>query len=77
MKLLSAAGEIDDLELQPKFRLEVNGKLVCVYIADFRYFDPSTTTMIVEETKGYHTRDYKLKAKLFQALYPQFRYIVS
>ncbi len=31
------AGEILDLRLQPSFRCEINGKLICKYLADFQY----------------------------------------
>ena len=33
------AGEIKDLRFQPVFRCEINGRLICKYIADFQYMD--------------------------------------
>ena len=37
LKLLQSAGEIAELELQPKFKMTVNGVQVCTYIGDFSY----------------------------------------
>lgn len=37
LKLMVKAGEIRDLELQPKYPLIVNGQTVASYTADFRY----------------------------------------
>ena len=42
LKLMEQAGLIELLETQPVYRLEVNGKLICKYIADFEYFNPVT-----------------------------------
>ena len=43
------------------------GKLLereCAYIADFEYFDKQTGEMVVEDTKGFKTKDYTIKRKL-------------
>jgi len=65
LKLLEKAGEITDLELQPRFNLIVNGKKICAYIADFRYTSRDKT--IIEDVKGMRTPIYKLKKKLMKA----------
>lgn len=73
LKLRERAGEITDLELQPKFPCIVNGNKICVYKADFRYWDmldPENPERTVEDVKGYRTREYILKKKLVEALYP-------
>jgi hypothetical protein len=36
----------------------------CTYIADFVYTDCATGKLVVEDTKGYHTKDYIVKRKL-------------
>lgn len=64
--LLEKAGTIRDIELQPRFRLVVNGELICTYVADFRY--RSGGQVIVEDVKGFRTREYVLKRKLMKAL---------
>lgn len=66
--LLERAGEISRLELQPKYDCVVNGKKICTYKADFRYFDANGS--VVEDVKGMKTPVYRLKKKLVEALYP-------
>jgi hypothetical protein len=70
LKLLERLGEIRDLQLQPRFPLKVNGELVCTYVADFSYRDGKTGNWITEDTKGFRTDAYKIKAKLLKALNP-------
>jgi reverse gyrase len=67
LKLLQRIGEISDLELQPVFRFEVKGIVVCKYIADFAYRD-KRGCLIVEDVKGVRTAAFNIKAKLFRAL---------
>jgi hypothetical protein len=43
------------------------GKLIereCSYIADFVYTDTNTEKMVVEDTKGFRTKDFIIKRKL-------------
>ena len=68
LKLLESAGEIKDLELQPVYRCEVNGKLICRYIADFRYTSTKLGNVIIEDAKGVKTPAYRIKKKLTEAL---------
>lgn len=69
LKLLERAGEIENLTLQPRFRLEVNGKHVTTYVADFLYgLKGDASSLIVEDAKGFKTDAYKIKAKLFEAV---------
>ena len=68
LRLLERAGAIHGLELQPKFALKVNGKLVCNYIADFAYF--TGTSRVYEDSKGFKTPAYRIKKKLLMALNP-------
>lgn len=72
--LLEKAGAISELERQVKFELlpsqRVNGKVAeraVNYIADFTYYDlkaPSGQIYVVEDTKGFKTKDYILKRKM-------------
>lgn len=69
-KQLEKIGAIVDLQCQVRFPLVVNGKKIAVYIADFTYyFANNPGVLVVEDVKGYRTPVYKLKAKLFFALY--------
>jgi hypothetical protein len=66
-------GRITELRLQPRFKFEVNGRKICGYVADFHYFKDGVE--IIEDKKGYKTAEYKIKAELFQALYPQYTFL--
>lgn len=67
LKMLEKRGLIAGLALQPRFPLRVNGKLICTYVADFLYEEKGET--VVEDAKGFRTPEYKIKAKLFEAIY--------
>jgi hypothetical protein len=67
--MLGKAGEIADLELQPRFPIIVNGRKVCDYIADFQYYDLQQQRLITEDSKGMRTPVYRLKKKLVEAQY--------
>ena len=64
-----------EVRAQVPVKLEVNGKLICRYICDFvvTYADGRTEW---RETKGYDTATWKLKEKLFRAIYPERRLVV-
>ena len=74
LKLLEMAGEISNLELQPRFLLQEsfkkNGKIYrkIEYVADFKYIENGKT--IVEDVKGLQTDVFKIKHKLFEKKYP-------
>ena len=65
LALLETAGKISGLRTQVRYRLEVNGLLICTYVADFVYHEAGAE--VVEDAKGKRTGEYKLKAKLMQA----------
>lgn len=80
LTLLEKAGEINDLQRQVKFVLiptqrepdtkgkrggTIKGKVLereCAYIADFVYMENGER--VVEDTKGYKTKEYTIKRKL-------------
>lgn len=68
LKLLERSGQIGGLKLQVVFLLSVNGILVCRYIADFVYND-ANGNQVVEDCKGFKTREYELKRKLMKAVF--------
>jgi len=67
LKLLLKAGEISNLELQPKFAIEINEIPVFDYFADFSYLENGRA--IIEDAKGVRTALYKLKKKCVEAYY--------
>ena len=71
LKMLQLAGAIRGLELQVKYPLIVHNHLICSYVADFRYDEHlnGSWLRVVEDTKGYRTREYRLKKKLMLAIH--------
>lgn len=72
LKMLQLAGEIKDLELQKEFTLNVNGKQICIYIADFVFKVKDKT--VIADAKGVITDVFRIKWKLIQALLPDNDY---
>lgn len=74
LRLLERAGEIQDLKVHVKFPLEVNDQLICSYVADFVYLQLHPRRAVFEDVKGGRTGGtrtavYRLKRKLFKAIY--------
>lgn len=75
LQLLEKAGEIKELELQPKFPIYVcrrqNGELheAFKYVADFRYREGPRGVLVIEDVKGMKTALYRLKKKAFELQY--------
>ncbi len=67
LKLLKANGNVFKLWLQRPYKIEVNGNLICKYIADFDYW--SDGKHICEDCKGFRTAVYRLKKKLMKAVH--------
>lgn len=77
--LLGQAGEIRNLELQPRFPLHVCGIEVSTYVADFRYEERGPREGlarglapwrdIIEDVKGVRTPVYRLKRRMVEAEY--------
>ncbi|MCK5019115.1 MAG: DUF1064 domain-containing protein [Candidatus Peribacteraceae bacterium] len=68
--LLRSLGKIKDLKQQPEFtlqpRFKLEGKIIrpIKYIADFSYFDNQSEVFVVEDVKGFRTKDYMIKKKM-------------
>lgn len=78
LKLLEKAGEIHDLELQPRFPLSVLGVKLGTYVGDFRFVerrdlvrraDRAAEFLVVEDVKGMDTPLSKWKRKHVLAQY--------
>jgi hypothetical protein len=63
LRYLLNAGEISDLRLQVPYELNEGGTHSLKYIADFVYKDKFGNE-IVQDVKGFKTREYKKKKKL-------------
>lgn len=72
LKLLGLAGEIRNLEFQPRFPLHANGVQIGTYRADFAYEETTRYGgwfRVVEDVKGFKTPMYRWKAKHLKAEY--------
>jgi hypothetical protein len=67
------AGEINNLNLQVQFVCDVNEQHVCNYIADFTYYEGGKyyegSKLIIEDSKGVRTPEYRIKKKLVEAIH--------
>jgi hypothetical protein len=63
LKMLQLAGEIRDLRMQVPYNLNEGGTFKYTYRADFCYKDKQGNE-IVEDVKGYRTKEYVRKKKL-------------
>lgn len=75
LELLQLEGIISDFQKQVPYELipahyeVVNGKRKCIeractYKADFVYYDIENKQLVVEDSKGFRTKDYVIKRKL-------------
>jgi hypothetical protein len=77
LRLLEKAGEIENLELQPRFILipkQKRGKITIrqwSWTGDFRYFDKFENCEVIEDVKGYETVEFRNVRKMFLAKYPE------
>jgi len=62
-------GLLKDFRLQVPYELNSGGTYSYRYIADFVYIDTLTGLEIVEDAKGYRTREYRKKFKLMQKVH--------
>lgn len=67
LKLSQLAKEFDSFECQRSFKLEINGQLICTYIADFVTFKNGEIFEVLD-AKGVKTPAYNLKKKLMKAI---------
>lgn len=64
------AGELREWRRQVPIDLYVNGEKICTYTIDFLEIDKNGGEMWTE-IKGFETPEWKLKWKLFCALFPE------
>lgn len=74
LRAMLRSGVIRDLVLQPQFPIVINDVFICVYVADFSYYDLDQRR-VIEDVKGVRTRLYAIKAKLFHICYPKLRIV--
>lgn len=67
-KAKNPADQVVSYEIQVPYPIEINGKKICKYLADFRVLYADGRTEVVD-VKGFKTDIYKLKKKLVEATY--------
>ncbi len=75
---LQKEGKIRNLVCEPIYDLRVNETLICKHLPDFDYDLKVGTEWKPEvlDVKGLQLPEWKLKHKLFCALYPAINYVV-
>lgn len=70
LSLLESQGRIDNLRLQPRIPLMVNGVKIGHYVADFQY--DLSGKQVIEDVKSKATRTpvYKIKKKILETYEP-------
>lgn len=71
LKMLERGGGVRAVKTQRPFALRVNGALICTYVADFTYekrIAGDKWLSIVEDAKGFRTREFIIKKKLMAAV---------
>lgn len=65
-RLITNLKQQPEIVLQPKFMFK--GKMIrpITYRADFSYYDNIRRKFVVEDVKGFKTKDYKIKVKMLQ-----------
>jgi gp72 family protein len=71
LKIIEKAREISNLQLQKSFLLidKQKDERAVTYKADFVYYDDKKQRWIAEDVKGYKTKEYIIKRKLFKSIY--------
>jgi len=70
LKCLALSGAISELKLQQRFDLLIEKQPWCYMKLDFTYLEEGEK--IAHDAKGMVTPEWKLKAKAFRILYPEY-----
>ena len=73
--LMEKAGVIRDLYRQVRIGIEIGGVKVVyesgrqlTYVCDFQYYDVERDREVIEDAKGFATREYRIKKALLAAM---------
>jgi hypothetical protein len=69
LNLLELAGEISNLEYQPRYEFVVNGTRVGHYTGDSRYVEKGVTVVEDVKSKASRTEAYQLRKRLMRAIH--------
>ena len=90
LKLLEKQNYISNLEEQKSFELQPSFKVLSnkppfkeetiraiKYVADFYYYDNEKKRWVAEDVKGFKTKDYIIKSKMFRYIFKDIMFIES
>lgn len=69
LRILLKQGKIAFLATQVEYQLNIGGSHDLKYIADFQYMDVATGKTVVEDTKGFRTKEYRKKKRLMKQVH--------
>ncbi|RYG87624.1 MAG: DUF1064 domain-containing protein [Alphaproteobacteria bacterium] len=76
-----ATGLISDIIVHPQYYFHINGQPLkhpkgrrIGIKADWAYLDNASGNTVVEDRKGFRTRDYVLRVAIFRACYPEIEF---
>jgi len=69
LKLREAAGEVYEIQLQPRFIFQHNGVYIGAYKPDFQFYDATEKRTRVVDVKGFRVRDLGRTLKLMKAFH--------
>lgn len=75
LQMLQKAKAIHSFEYAKRYELKVNGKVIGFHKPDFTIIK-NNGEVECHETKGVLTSDFMLRKKLFEAVYPDIKYII-
>lgn len=67
--IMQKAGEIGLIQMQVEYELNPGGTHSLKYLADFVYVVSATGEKVVEDVKGFRTREYKKKRRLMKKVH--------
>ena len=75
LHMIKRTGEIKEIIYEKVFELRIEGKLIAKHKPDF-YITRKDGNVEVHEVKGFETDIWRIKRRMFEALYPEIPYIV-
>jgi len=69
LELLQRAGKIEALKFHPVYSITVGGIHICDVELDSEYIDKETGELVLEDVKGYYTRESKIGHRLVKGVY--------
>lgn len=67
LRIFERQKKILDLKRQVAYPIFINGILICKWLADFTFYEDGK--LVIEDAKGFRTKEYKLKKKMVEAFY--------